>query len=82
MEYQKIINLLDNTPNQPTKFRTKNWVETNDDSGGTYDSNSQIKFKTSILRSSLCEYSDVYMLLLLEQEQVMQQNDWMKEIKE
>ena len=77
-----MINLLDNTPNQPTKFRTKNWVETNDDSGGTYDSNSQIKFKTSILRSSLCEYSDVYMLLLLEQEQVMQQNDWMKEIKE
>ena len=27
MEYQKIINLLDNTSNQPTKFRTKNWVE-------------------------------------------------------
>ena len=34
MEYQKIINLLDNTPNQPTKFRSKNWVEINDDSGG------------------------------------------------
>ena len=65
-----MINLLDNTPNQPTKFRTKNWVETNDDSGGTYDSNSQIKFKTSMFRSSLCEYSDVYMLL--EQEQMMQ----------
>ena len=30
MEYQKIINLLDNTPNQPSRFRTKNWVETND----------------------------------------------------
>ena len=29
MEYQKIINLIDNTPNQPTKFRTKNWVEIN-----------------------------------------------------
>ena len=29
MEYQKIINLLDNTPNQPTKCRTKNWVEVN-----------------------------------------------------
>ena len=27
MKYQKIIQLLDNTPNQPTKFRTKNWVE-------------------------------------------------------
>ena len=45
MEYQKIINLLDNTPNQPSKFRTKNWVEINDDSGETYDINSQIKFK-------------------------------------
>ena len=36
MEYQKIINLLDNTPNQPTKFTTKNWVEVNDDSRETY----------------------------------------------
>ena len=31
MQYQKIINLLDNTQNQPTKFRTKKWVEINDD---------------------------------------------------
>ena len=30
MEYQKIINLLDNTPNQPPKFKTKNWAEIND----------------------------------------------------
>ena len=36
MEYQKITNFLDNTPNQPTKFRTKNWVEINDDTRGTY----------------------------------------------
>ena len=50
MEYQKIINLLDNTPNQPTKFRTKYWVEINDESGGTYNSTSQITFKTSMLR--------------------------------
>ena len=48
MEYQKMINLLDNTPNQPTKFGTKNWVEINDDSWGTYNTNSQIKFKTPI----------------------------------
>ena len=47
MEYKKIINLLDNTPNQPTKFRTKNWVE-NDNSCGTYNTNSEIKFKTSM----------------------------------
>ena len=36
MEYQKLINLLENTPNQPSKFRTKNWVEINDDKRGTY----------------------------------------------
>ena len=39
MEYQKIINLLDNTPNQPTKFKTKDWVEINDDSRGMYNIN-------------------------------------------
>ena len=53
MEYQKIINLLDNTPNQPIKFRTENWVEINDDTRGTYKTNSQIRFKTSMLKSSL-----------------------------
>ena len=37
MEYQKIINLLENTPNQPSKFRTKSWVEVNVESGGTYN---------------------------------------------
>ena len=42
MEYQNIRNLLGNTPNQPTKFRTKNCVEINDDARGTYNSNSQI----------------------------------------
>ena len=60
MEYQKIIYLLDNTPNQPTKFRTRNWVEINDVSHGVYDVGSQIKFITSMLRSNLCDYSDTY----------------------
>ena len=63
MEYQKIINLLDNTPNQPNKFRTKYWVEINDESRGTYNTNSQIRFKTSLLRSSLCDYSNAYILV-------------------
>ena len=63
MEYEKIINLLENTPNQPNKFRTKNWVEINDDSRGTYNTNSQIRFKTSMLRSSLCDYSEAYILV-------------------
>ena len=63
MEYRKIINLLENTLNQPSKFRTKKLVEINDDSHGTYNTNSQIKFKTSMLRSCLCNYSDVYILV-------------------
>ena len=52
--------MLDNTPNQPIKFRTKNWVEINDDSREIQNTNSQIKFKTSMSRSSLCDYSDAY----------------------
>ena len=63
MEYQKIENLLDNTWNQPSKFRTKNWVEINDESRGTYSVNRQIIFKTSMLRSSLCDYSDACILV-------------------
>ena len=62
MEYQKIINLLDNTLNQISKFRTKKWVEINDKSKGTYNTNTQIKFKTSMLKSSLCDSSDSYIL--------------------
>ena len=54
--------MLENTLNQPTKFRTKNWVEINDDSRGTYNTNSQIKFKTSMLRSSFCDYRDAYIV--------------------
>ena len=49
MEYQKRITFLGNTPNQPTKFRTKSWVEINDNARGTYNTNSQIKFKISML---------------------------------
>ena len=60
MEYQKIANLIDDTSNQPSKFRTKNWVEINDESRGAYNVNSQIKFKTTMLKSSLCDYSDAY----------------------
>ena len=63
MQYQKIINLLGNTSNELSKFRTKNWVESNNKSGGTYNANSQVKFKNSMLRSSLCDYSDAYILV-------------------
>ena len=63
MEYQKIANLIDDTSNQPSKFRTRNWVEINDESRGAYNVNSQIKFKTTMLKSSLCDYSDAYILV-------------------
>ena len=63
MEYQKLVNLLDNTSNQPSKFRTKNWVEINEDVRGVYSPNKQIRFKTSMLRSSLYDYSDAYILV-------------------
>ena len=63
MEYQKIANLIDGTSNQPSKFRTRNWIEINDESRGAYNVNSQIKFKTTMLKSSLCDYSDAYILV-------------------
>ena len=62
MEYQKIINLLDNIPNQLSKFRTKNWIEINDQSRGVYNTNSDIRFKSTMAQSSLCGYSDRYIL--------------------
>ena len=63
MEYQNIANLIDGASNQPSKFKTKNWVEINDESRGTYNVNSQIKFKITMLKSSLCGYSDAYILV-------------------
>ena len=62
MEYQKIANLLDSAANQPSKFRTRNCVEINDESRGAYTSN-DVKFKTTILRSNLCDYADAYILV-------------------
>ena len=63
MEYQKIANLIDDTSNQPSKFRTRNWIEINDEARGAYNVNSQIKFKAIMLKSSLCDYSDAYILV-------------------
>ena len=63
MEYQKIANLLNDGSNKSSKFRTRKWVEINDEERGTYSHNKQIKFKTSMLRSSLWDYSDAYILV-------------------
>ena len=58
-----MINLSDNASNQLSKFRTKKWIKISDDSNGTYNTNKQIKFKTAMLKSSLCHYSDSYILV-------------------
>ena len=63
MEYQKIANLLNDKTSKPSKFRTRNWVEINDNKRGEYSPDKQIRFKTSMLRSSLCDFSDAYILV-------------------
>ena len=63
MEYQKITNSLDTTIDEMPIFITKKWVKIYDQSGRAddrYKSNKQIRFKTSVLRSDLCDYSDTY----------------------
>ena len=62
MEYQKIANLLNNESKNLSKFRRRNWVEINDESRGTYISDN-IKLKTTMLRSSFCDYADAYILV-------------------
>ena len=62
MEYQKIANFLNDALNQPSKFRTRNWVEISDESRGTYTSN-DIESKTTMPRSNLCDYADAYILV-------------------
>ena len=54
--------MLDTTSNQPSKFGTRNWVEINDAIRGEYSSDKQIRFKAAMLRSSLCDYADSYIL--------------------
>ena len=63
MEYQKIENLLNDASNKPSKFKKRNWVEINDDIRSAYSPNKQIRFKTAMLGSSLCDCSDAYILV-------------------
>ena len=63
MEYQEIANFLNNGSNKPSKFRTRNWVEINGNATGVYSPNKLIRFKTTMLRSSLCDYSDANILV-------------------
>ena len=63
MEYQKAINFLNNTPINFLNLEEKNWVVINDDSREMHNTKSQIKFKISMLKSSLFYYSNAYMLV-------------------
>ena len=63
MEYQEITNLLGNTSDKVPRFMTKKWIEIHDQSGKTYNTNKQIRFKTSMLRSDLCNHSDAYIVV-------------------
>ena len=62
MEFQKTKNLLDNIPDKVPRFIAKKWIEVHDQSGETYNTNKQIRFKTSMLRSDLCDFSDAYIV--------------------
>ena len=55
--------MLDNKPSKPPKFRTKHWVEINDESRGRCNVNSEIKFKTAMLKSGLCNFGDACILV-------------------
>ena len=63
MEYQKITNLLGNIPDKKPRFINKKWIEVHDQSGETYNTNKQIRFKTLMLRSDLCDYNDAYIVV-------------------
>ena len=60
---QKIVNLLNGSDNENSKFATKKWYIVDSESKGNYLPNNEIKFLTSSLESSLCDYSDVYILV-------------------
>ena len=63
MKYKNKANLLDNASYQPSIFRTKNWVEINNELKGSYGTGSDIKFKTIMLKCSLCDYVDACIII-------------------
>ena len=60
MEFNKINNLLGPAHDKVPRFITKKWIEVQSQSGNTYNTSKPIRFKTSMLRSDLCNYSDAY----------------------
>ena len=66
METQKIVNLLNDSNNGPSKFATRKWYIINDKNDGKYgrrnENYSTIKFETKVIKPNLCDYSDAYIL--------------------
>ena len=60
MEFNKINNLLGPAHDEVPRFITKKWIEVQSQSGNTYNTSKPVRFKTSVLRSDLCDYSDAY----------------------
>ena len=63
MEYQKINNLLGEGAGKIRKYNTINWIEINDQSNNVYNDNTAIKFNAPMLRTSLCDFSEAYIIL-------------------
>ena len=65
MEFQKVINLLDTTSDDKDipRFVTKKWIEVYDQSEKSYNVNKEIRIKTPMLRSDLCDFSDAYIVV-------------------
>ena len=67
METQKIVNLLNDSNNESSKFATRKWYIINDQNNGQYDRgndyDSTIKFETKVIKPNLCYYSEAYILV-------------------
>ena len=65
MKFQKIVNFLDTTSDDKDlpRFVTKKWIEVYDQSGGNYNVNKEIRTKTPMVRSDLCDFNDAYIVV-------------------
>ena len=63
MKTQKIVNLLNSSENECSKFATKKWYDIDSETKGTYWHHVPVKFLTKSIESSLCDYSDAYVLV-------------------
>ena len=70
MEFQKTVNFLDTAPNDKNlpKFATKKWIEVYDQSERNYSPNKEIRIKTSVLRSDLCDYYVILCIQIMQKE--------------